>query len=88
LNSETVDEVLQTDAFADEVQKDMLEAQSIGVQGVPFFVFDAKYAISGAQHEETFLNTLHKVWEEGSFNSKVALLNTTDGDSCGVDGCD
>lgn len=88
LNSETVDEVLQTDAFADEVQKDMLEAQSIGVQGVPFFVFDAKYAISGAQHEETFLNTLNKVWEEGSFNSKVTLLNTTDGDCCGVDGCD
>ncbi|OUD37092.1 DsbA family protein [Flavobacterium sp. FPG59] len=88
LNVEEIDEVLHSNTFADEVQKNMLEAQNIGVQGVPFFVFDAKYAISGAQHEETFLNTLNKVWEEGSFDSNVILLKTTDGDSCGVDGCD
>ena len=62
--------------------------QSIGVQGVPFFVFDNKYAISGAQHVETFVKTLEKVWEEGKFDSKVTLLNATDGDSCGIDGCD
>lgn len=88
LNAETIDEVLQTNAFADEVQKDMLEAQNIGVQGVPFFVFDAKYAISGAQHEETFLKTLQKVWNEGAFDARVTVLNTNDGNSCGVEGCD
>ena len=65
----------------------MLQAQKIGFQGVPFFVFDAKNAISGAQHEETFLKTLQKVWDEGSFDAKVTVLNTNESNSCGVEGC-
>jgi protein disulfide-isomerase len=36
-----------------------------------FFVFDNKYAVSGAQHIETFVKTLEKVWEEGDFDSKL-----------------
>ncbi|TDE55414.1 DsbA family protein [Flavobacterium sp. GT3P67] len=88
LNAETIDEVLYSDAYANEVQQDIAAAQSIGVQGVPFFVFDSKYAVSGAQHVETFVKTLEKVWEEGKFEIKPTLLNTTDGDSCGIDGCD
>ncbi|MGZ9677412.1 DsbA family oxidoreductase [Flavobacterium sp. GNP001] len=88
LSAESIDEVLHSNVYANEVQLDIHEAQSIGVQGVPFFVFDNKYAVSGAQHVETFLKTLEKVWEEGKFDSKVTLLNTTDGDSCGIDGCD
>jgi predicted DsbA family dithiol-disulfide isomerase len=87
LNAKAIDEVLNSDAYANEVQQDIEEAQSIGVQGVPFFVFDNKYAVSGAQHVETFVNTLEKVWEEGKFDSKVTLLNGTDSDSCGIDGC-
>jgi protein disulfide-isomerase len=46
-------------------------AQNVGVQGVLFFVFDNKYAVSGAQHIETFVKTLEKVWEEGDFDSKL-----------------
>ena len=88
LNAESIDEVLHSNAYANEVQQDINEAQSVGVQGVPFFVFDNKYAVSGAQHVETFVKTLEKVWEEGKFGSKVTVLNTTDGDSCGIDGCD
>ena len=88
LNAESIDEVLHSNVYANEVQLDIDEAQSIGVQGVPFFVFDNKYAVSGAQHVETFVKMLEKVWEEGKFNSKVTVLNTTDGDSCGIDGCD
>jgi predicted DsbA family dithiol-disulfide isomerase len=44
LSAESIDEVLQM-FYANEVQHDIDEAQSIGVQGVPFFVFDNKYAI-------------------------------------------
>ena len=88
LNAESIDEVLHSNAYANEVQQDSIEAQAIGVQGVPFFVFDNKYAVSGAQHVETFVKTLEKVWEEGKFDSKLTVLNTTDGDSCGIDGCD
>jgi predicted DsbA family dithiol-disulfide isomerase len=44
--------------FEEEVIADIHEALLIGVQGVPFFVFDRKYAISGAQPIETFVQTI------------------------------
>jgi predicted DsbA family dithiol-disulfide isomerase len=87
LDSEEITQVLNSDIYGYEVKKDQEEANAIGVQGVPFFVLDNKYAISGAQPASAFLETLEKVWEEGKFESKVTLLNTTDGDSCGIDGC-
>ena len=87
LDSEEISQVLNSDTYGSEVKKDQEEANAIGVQGVPFFVLDNKYAISGAQPASAFLETLEKVWEEGKFESKVTLLNTTDGDSCGIDGC-
>jgi protein disulfide-isomerase len=36
----------------------------------------------------TFIETLEKVWEEGDFKSKVTMIETNDGNSCGIDGCD
>ena len=42
LNAQAIDAVLYSDAYTTEVQQDIKEAQSIGVQGVPFFVFDSK----------------------------------------------
>nr|WP_315224839.1 DsbA family oxidoreductase [uncultured Flavobacterium sp.] len=47
--------------FLNEVQNDITEAHQIGVQGVPFFVFDRKYAVSGAQPVEAFVNTIKEV---------------------------
>lgn len=38
----------------------------MGVQGVPFFVFDRKFAVSGAQPEEVFHDALQKAWDERS----------------------
>lgn len=87
LEAQKIDSVLTSDAFANEVQEDMLMAQKIGIQGVPFFVFDNKYAVSGAQYEQTFVNVLEKVWEEGQFQSKITILNSPESDSCGIDGC-
>ncbi|SHM01027.1 DsbA family oxidoreductase [Flavobacterium xinjiangense] len=87
LDVESVAQVLNSDAYGTEVQKDQEEANAIGVQGVPFFVLDNKYAISGAQPASAFLETLEKVWQEGKFEIKPTLLNTTDGESCGIDGC-
>lgn len=55
-----VSEMLTSDAFAYEVKQDELEARNIGVRGVPFFVFDDRYAVSGAQPVEVFLQTLQK----------------------------
>lgn len=64
LSKEGTQEVLATDVFSDEVKKDIEEARQIGVQGVPFFVIDRKYAISGAQPAETFANALQKAFAE------------------------
>lgn len=62
LNPLDVKEVLQLkDTFSAEVIRDVQEAQAIGVRGVPFFVFDRKYAISGAQPIEHFIETIQAV---------------------------
>ncbi|MFN7100109.1 MAG: DsbA family protein [Flavobacterium sp.] len=82
-----IEEVLSSDKYVAEVRADIAEANAIGVQGVPFFAFDNKYAVSGAQHVETFVKTLEKVWDEGNFLIKPQLLNDVSGDSCGIDGC-
>ncbi len=49
-----IDSALAGDDFAEAVKYDGYEAQQIGVRGVPYFVFDKKYALSGAQPIETF----------------------------------
>ena len=57
---------LQGDAFAAEVHRDILESRQIGVQGVPFFVVDRKYAVSGAQDSATFLKVLEQALHPSS----------------------
>lgn len=52
--------------YLNEVDKDIREAQQIGVRGVPFFVIDRKYGISGAQPESVFTETLTKAWAENN----------------------
>lgn len=62
LDSDEVKEVVENeDLYLSDVKGDIKEAQEIGVQGVPFFVFDRKYAVSGAQPVEAFINTIKEV---------------------------
>jgi len=62
LDAAEVKEVVENNnIYLNEVQEDITEAQQIGVQGVPFFVFDRKYAVSGAQPVEAFVNTIKEV---------------------------
>jgi predicted DsbA family dithiol-disulfide isomerase len=69
LNAEEVENIFTTNAFVNEVKQDELEARKIGVRGVPYFVFEDKYAISGAQPSEIFLQQLEKTWEENQEKS-------------------
>lgn len=78
MDAEEVKNTLESDAFAYEVKQDELEAHNIGVKGVPFFVLNDKYAVSGAQPTEFFLETLEKAWKE--FNE--TKLEIFKGDSC------
>lgn len=55
---------LESDAYADAVDRDIETARRIGVQGVPFFVFQGKFAVSGAQPAEVFGQALAAGWAE------------------------
>lgn len=68
LDENEIRNMLASNQFKEEVQNDIVEAQKIGVRGVPFFVLDRKYAISGAQPQEVFSETLEKAWENWAGN--------------------
>ena len=61
LNAEEVRAMLAGTEFSDDVNRDIYEASQVGARGVPFFVFDNKDAVSGAQPSELFLQVLNKV---------------------------
>ncbi len=61
LNAEEVRTMLAGTEFSDDVNRDIYEANQVGARGVPFFVFDNKYAVTGAQPSELFLQVLNKV---------------------------
>lgn len=62
LAAQDVDSVLADEtAYAREVAEDIAVARQIGVQGVPFFVFDGRLAVSGAQPVEVFRQALEQV---------------------------
>lgn len=78
---------MESDAYAYEVRQDQMDARNIGVQGVPFFVFNNKYAVSGAQAPEAFLETIEKAYAEYKQANPGLIINK--GDSCSTDGtCD
>lgn len=53
---------LESGAYADAVEADVQEAMRLGITGVPFFVLDRKFAVSGAQDEDVFLMALEKAF--------------------------
>lgn len=58
IGATAVRKMLASEAYISDVQRDQYEAYQIGVRGVPFFVFNNKYAISGAQESRVFLSAL------------------------------
>lgn len=65
LDPEEVRKALKSNSYVYEVQADIREAMQLGVRGVPFFVFNDKYGVSGAQPVEVFTQVLEKVYAEG-----------------------
>ena len=64
LNAIEVRAMLSDNEYADDVNNDIYEAQQVGARGVPFFVFDNRYAVSGAQPSQLFSDVLTKAWGE------------------------
>ena len=75
---------LQDQQIMQEIEADIHEAQQIGVRGVPFFVFENKYAVSGAQPVAHFKEVLEHVQKEASLTN----ISSSNAGSCSIDGCD
>ncbi|MFJ1705945.1 DsbA family oxidoreductase [Kitasatospora sp. NPDC088346] len=73
-------------AYADAVREDEATASAMGATGVPFFVFDRRLGVSGAQPPATFTAALEQAWDS---RVPVPLLTGADttAESCGPDGC-
>ncbi len=86
LDTDAVREVLaDPGAYADEVRADEREAAELGANGVPFFVIDRTYGVSGAQPAEVFTQALTRAWGE---RSPLRLVDgDADAQACGPDGC-
>lgn len=84
LDGAEVRAMLATDEHVADVQADIRRAQMIGVQGVPFFLVDERYAVSGAQPAELFGEALDRAWKDAH---PVMVLSTDEsGEVCGPDG--
>lgn len=86
LNEAELKEALSNEIYANKVRQDIQEGQQIGATGVPFFVFNRKYAVSGAQPVEAFLQTLEKSFAEWRKDNPVQPLEIITGSVCTPEG--
>jgi predicted DsbA family dithiol-disulfide isomerase len=82
LEETEVRDVLAGDRYGVEVRRDEAEGEALGLSGVPFFVIDGRYAVSGAQDRDVLVKVLERAWSERSPLEVIA------GDACGIDGCE
>ena len=85
-------DAVDSEALDQEVAGDIQEAAAYGISGVPYFVFEEKYGISGAQPAEVFEGALAQVWDElhpePAKKSLITVPGAADADACGPEGCD
>ncbi|MEV7064203.1 DsbA family oxidoreductase [Streptomyces collinus] len=73
------------EAYADDVRADEREAAQLGASGVPFFVLDRTYGVSGAQPAEVFAQALTQAY--GDRPPLEIVDGGEEADACGPDGC-
>lgn len=87
LDVEEARAILAGKAYTDEVNADKREASMLGISGVPFFVIDEKYGISGAQPTELFQQALEQAWAESHPLIRVSSASSEEAGSCEGDNC-
>ena len=88
LDAERVRAVLTSQEFAEAVAADVAQARAYGASGVPFFVLDRKFGVSGAQPVEVFEQALRQAWDASHPGLQMAGgAAAQDGAACGPDGC-
>jgi predicted DsbA family dithiol-disulfide isomerase len=85
LDRRETEDMLESNLYTAEVRTDEQEGSLLGVRGVPFFVINRKYGISGAQPTEVFLQTLQKVWAEE--NSLQMVNEPENANGCTDESC-
>ncbi|MET3036653.1 DsbA family oxidoreductase [Chryseobacterium sp. NRRL B-14859] len=85
IDQEEARKAITSDELDAEVNQDIQEARNNGISGVPFFVLNGKYAVSGAQPVDVFKNALQQTYQETV--SPFKDLSGSDGASCDADGC-
>lgn len=78
LDAEAIQQMLASNQLAEAVNQDIYEARQVGVRGVPFFVLNRRYAVSGAQQPDTFLGALNTAWSEWEQENAIPA----DGPTC------
>lgn len=86
LPEKEVRNMLETNAYSDEVSQDLEAARELGIRGVPFFVIDEKYAISGAQPAGLFKEALETAWKESESENHFSDINETETGTCSLNG--
>lgn len=89
MDADAVRTALESTTAADAVRNDEAQARRLGISGVPFFVLNGTYGISGAQPTEFFAGALEEVWSKSHPLEVLTPVGgaTTDGEACGPDGC-
>jgi predicted DsbA family dithiol-disulfide isomerase len=82
LSGKTVKQMLDSDELTDEVRYDERQARELSINGVPFFVINDRYGVSGAQQPEVFLQTLEKAWQEYEKENREVATVTDDAAVC------
>jgi predicted DsbA family dithiol-disulfide isomerase len=81
LDDAAVNNMLTSDQYSYEVRQDEQEAQNLGIRGVPFFLIDRTYAVSGAQGTQAFLETLIKISTEVNKDTSLKQGEVCDTDN-------
>jgi predicted DsbA family dithiol-disulfide isomerase len=90
LDAEETREALEQQRHAAQVRDDEAAATALGIRGVPFFVLDRTYGVSGAQPVEQLLEVLQRAWNETHPLTMVGTgtgATSDDAAACGPDGC-
>ncbi|MBD7970639.1 DsbA family oxidoreductase [Paenibacillus gallinarum] len=84
MDTKQVERMLEESNYAEEVRRDEKQGADLGIQGVPFFVIDRKYGISGAQPLQVFTDALTQAWSE---SQPLKVFGDSEDALCKDDSC-
>lgn len=79
LDAELTSSVLQSNKYEQEVELDIYEAKQVGLRSVPYFAFNNRYSITGAQELEAFTKTLERAYTEWSREQSAIKMDVVIG---------